>query len=197
MAAASSFTTGGCSLLLVDAPPANAKNLKTFSCTTGNTWPVTDAVIGGLVALDSIGLLADAGSSSNVMYDPTTQTYVSKPKDNSQYVAAGLVAGAAVGFLASAYVGHQRAVECREATAELMLRLYPGNTAPAPGFAPTGFPMAPPAAYPMPAPYDPWTAPAPGAAPGAAPQGAPGPWGAPAPAQPPSAPPPASVSAPR
>jgi hypothetical protein len=176
--------TSGCSLLFVDGPPANAQKLRSFNCTTSNSLPVTDAVIGGLFALSAVGA---ATGSSGTSGSTTTS-------DVSAAIGTGVVAAA---FAVSAGVGYSRTSACKDATAELMTRIYPGPGAP--GFAPT--PYAPSPYMPAPQPYDPWTAPAPGAAPpppapGAAP-GA-GPWGAPpasAPAPPaappPSAPPPA------
>jgi hypothetical protein len=173
----STSATSGCSFLLVDAPPDNHKKLKTFSCTTSNTWPTVDIIAGGLMAIDGVAAIADPASYS------TTGT------GQANYVAAGAFLASAALFATSAAVGYRRTSDCRDATGELMMRIYPGPTA-APGFAPYP-PMAPPQ------PYDPWNTPAPAAAPplGAPPPGAasPGTWGAPAaPAPPPAGPPPAA-----
>jgi hypothetical protein len=168
-------TSSGCSFLFVDGPPDNARKMRSFSCTTSNALPTTDVVLGSLMVIDAIGIAADptyssSGSGSGTNYGPA--------------IGAAAVAAA---FATSAAVGYKRTSECRDATAELMNRLYPP--------APPGFAPAPYAPYPgaPPPPYDPWTAPAPGAAPPPgmpppyAPPVNPGPWGAP---PPPAAPPP-------
>ncbi|HVU52688.1 MAG TPA: hypothetical protein VHL80_18535 [Polyangia bacterium] len=171
-AGAAAVTTGGCSFLFVDGPPANAKKATAFSCTTSNGLPVVDGVIAGLAAVSAISAIADGHQT----YDPTTGASTTKPDYTT---AVGAAAWGAL-FAASAYVGHSRVSECKEATEELMNRLSVG--APGRGFGPG--PVAPGPYAPMPA-YDPWApSPAPPAAP-PAPQTAP-----PAPAPGPAAPPP-------
>jgi hypothetical protein len=179
---AAATTISGCSLLFVDAPPENAKKLKMFTCTQSNTLPVVDGVIAGLSAIDIATALVDGTST----YD-ANGNLVKKP-DYGLAIGAGAVAAL---FATSAYIGNSRATACKEATAELMSRLFPG-----PGFgAPAPAPYAPP-----PQPYDPWTAPPPGAAPAPSPPAAPAaePWGAPPAggAAPPAAPPPSAPPAP-
>jgi hypothetical protein len=171
-ASAAMATTSGCSLLFVDGPPDNAKKLRSFNCTTSNSLPTTDVVIGSIAVLDAIGIATESS------------TYSTSGSTVAPAIGAAAVAAA---FATSAAVGYGRTSACRDATAELMTRLYPP--------APPGFVPAPYAPYPgaPPPPYDPWNAPAPGAAPpGAAPPPYapppnPGPWGAPPP--PPAAPP--------
>jgi hypothetical protein len=176
---AAAMATSGCSLLFVDAPPENAKKMKMFTCTQSNTLPIVDGVIAGLSAIDVASALVDGTTT----YDANGNS-VKKP-DYGLAIGAGAVAAL---FATSAYIGNSRTSACKEATADLMSRLYPS-----PGFgAPAPAPYAPP-----PQPYDPWTAPPPGATPPASPPAAPGAelWGAPPagavpqPAPAPSAPP--------
>jgi hypothetical protein len=173
--AASATTTSGCGFLFVDAPPANAKKLQTFTCTTSNTFPTADLVAGGFVLFYGGGVgLAAAAASSNT--GGGSAVYA---------LPVAAVAGTAL-LVASAVSGYSKTSACREATAELMMRLYP-NRPGTPGYAPpNGF--APPggyAPYPQaapPQPYDPWAAPSPPPAAGPPPAAAPPP---PAPAPPP------------
>jgi hypothetical protein len=183
--AALATTGSGCSFLFVDGPPANAKRMQTFSCTTGNAWPTTDVVIGAITLLDGLGALAGGSATSTTSGGSTTANYA---------FPAAAVAGAAL-FAVSAASGYGKTSACRDATGELMMRLYPNHPggAPAGGFAPYP-PMA------LPQPYDPWNAPPPGAPPPPPPGTQPGeqPWapaGAPAPAgPPPPAPPPGGAT---
>ncbi len=194
----SATTTSGCSFLFVDAPPANAKHLNAFSCTTSNALPITDGVIAGLAVVDTAEFLLEGTSTIDA------QGNLTKKPDYGAAVGSAAVAAL---FAASSVVGHSHTTECKEATADLMTRLYPSG---APGFAPQGPGYAPSPGFtpypyaPPPQPYDPWTAPPPGGAPrapgaapppapGAAPPPAPGaapppppaagPWGAPAPSR--------------
>jgi hypothetical protein len=176
VSALAAVAASGCSFVFVDGPPATAKSLPVFTCTTSNALPTTDVVLAGLFALSAIENAAHA-----------TGSYSS----NEDAVAAGVFAAA---FATSAFVGYSRTSDCREATADLMKRLYQG--APGQGFSPYA-----PGPYPPPPAYDPWTAPAPGAGfapPGPAPvqpvPGAPPAGAAPPPAG--AAPPPAGAAPP-
>jgi hypothetical protein len=173
LCAVAAAATSGCSFLFVDGPPPNAQKLQTFSCTTSNTLPTTDVVIGGITLLEGLGALTQTSSSFTT----------SSGSNSSNYIGAGVVLAGAALFGVSAATGYKNTSACREATSELMTRLYrnaPGGAPPG-GFAPY-LPTAPPQ------PYDPWTAPPPAAAP--PPAVAPRP-GAP---QPPGAAPPAAGS---
>jgi hypothetical protein len=172
LCAVAAAATNGCSFLFVDGPPPNAKKLRAFNCTSSNSWPTTDVILGGLTLLDGLGAVTSASQTT------------SGTSNNANYVAAGVALGGAALFAASAATGYKNASACRDATGELMTRLYQPN---APGFAPPGgfAPYAPPA----PQPYDPWTAPPPVAAP---PTGSAPPPGA-APPSGPAAPPPAAA----
>jgi hypothetical protein len=169
LCAVAATATNGCSFLFVDGPPPNARKLRAFNCTTSNSWPTTDVILGGLTLLDGLGAVTSASQSS---------TYGGN--NNGNYIAAGVALGGAALFAASAVSGYKDTSACREATSELMTRLYPPN-APSGGFAPYA---------PMAQPYDPWTAPPPAAAP--PPGSAPPPGAAPpsGPAPPPAAAPP-------
>jgi len=145
-------TSSGCSFVFVDGPPTNARKMQAFTCTNSNALPVVDAVIAGLAALSVVGALTDG---SHETYDASTQTY----KQSPDYSTAAVAGAWAALFAASAFVGHSRVSECRDATDELMQRMSRG--APGPGFMPA--PFAP--GYAPPAPYDPWTAPPAGFAP--------------------------------
>jgi hypothetical protein len=190
---ASAAGSSGCSFFFVDGPPPNAKNLRTFNCTTSNAVPGTDLGIAGLVALYGYG--AAIGAAIDASSPETGSSSQSSAKETATILAAATTGVAAV-FLASAYVGHERATECREATGELMMRLFPNpGPVPAPGYAPgyppPGYPPPgyPPPGYPMapPQPYDPWAPPPPGAT---RPPGPPAPWVPPPGAVPPAPPPP-------
>ncbi|HEY2728493.1 MAG TPA: hypothetical protein VGK52_01055 [Polyangia bacterium] len=157
LCAVTAAATNGCSALFVDGPPANARKLRAFNCTTSNSWPTTDVILGGLTLLDGLGAVTSASQTS------------SGGINNGNYVAAGVALGGAALFAASAASGYKNTSACRDATGELMTRLYPPGGAPPNGFAPyapTAQPYAPTAQ-----PYDPWTAPPPAAAspPGSAP----------------------------
>ena len=127
-------TSSGCSFLFVDAPPSNAKRLPAFTCTNSNALPVVDGVIAGLATLSVVGALTDG---SHQTYDAATQTWSKSSPDSSTAAVAG--AWAAL-FAASAFVGHSRVSECKEATVDLMQRMSQG--APGQGFAP--YPSCPP-----------------------------------------------------
>jgi hypothetical protein len=143
--------TSGCSFLFVDGPPANAKRLPAFTCTSSNALPAVDGVIAGLAAISAAGALVEGQQT----YDTNTGMTVTKP----DYTAAVGAAAWGALFAASAFVGHSRVSECKEATEDLMNRYY--QTAPGRGFGPG---QAAPIPYAPTAPYDPW-APAPGIAP--------------------------------
>jgi hypothetical protein len=186
--AASAVTTNGCSMLFVDAPPENHRSLKTFNCTTSNNFPTADLVIAGVLGLTAAETLAAGTAASQTTDYQTGQT--TQQSNTGVYVGAGITAAAAAAFVASAVVGYRRTSECKDATGELMIRLYPSPSAPM--YAP--YPYAPP---PPSRPYDPWNAPAQGGAPQYPPPGAPGQWGpaptpTPAPYGAPAAPPPAA-----
>jgi hypothetical protein len=123
---------GGCSYLFVDSPPKHHKELPYFACTTGRGWPVVDTVLGGIYGIAAISAFtqdsADRGSSTGT---------------------GAVAAGMAALLLASALSGYKDTADCREATAQLQLRLM--RTHPGPGFA--SDPNTPPAQY------DPWVRP--------------------------------------
>jgi hypothetical protein len=185
LCAVAAAATNGCSFLFVDGPPPNAKKLRAFNCTTSNSWPTTDVIIGGLTLLDGLGAVTSASQTT------------SGGINNANYIAAGVALGGAALFAVSAATGYKNTSACRDATGELMTRLYPPNAsggAPSGGFAPYA---------PLTQPYDPWTAPPPAAAsppgsappPGTAPQSGPAapPPPATAPQSGPGAPPPAAA----
>ena len=147
--------SAGCSFAFVDGPPTNHRKLPFFSCTTSNTLPIVDLVIGGALAASSVGVIDGSGSGSN-----TTAT-------------VAVAVGEAALFAASAIYGFNKTSACRDASAELLGRLPP-----TPGYAPAYAPGYPP---PQPA-YDPWLSPPPGAfAAPPQPPAAPPPGAAPAP----------------
>jgi hypothetical protein len=132
----------GCSYLFVDAPPARVPQPRPFTCTTSNSWPTIDVVLSGISVLEGIGALTSTvGANGSVSNSDRT----------ADYVGAGVAAASAALFAASAAAGYRHTAECREATAELMNRLYLNQ----PGGPPS--PFAPPSAA-LPQPYDPWIA---------------------------------------
>jgi hypothetical protein len=138
---ASLLATGGgaCSYAFVDGPPTAHRQMNYFTCTTGNTLPTTDVVLGGLFAVDAITIGATAASQSE-----------QGVKLSGVLVSAGMAAL----FAASAYSGYGKTSECREATSELqarMARLQLQNS--------MGFGAGPPGAASLPPARDPWLAP--------------------------------------
>jgi hypothetical protein len=175
-------TGSGCSYLFVDVAPARTQQQvpRPFACTTSNTWPTTDVVLSGISVLEGIGALAET-TDANSGYGSGDKT--------ANYVVAGVAAASAALFAASAASGYRHTAECREATAELMNRLYLNQ--PGQGYAPNPYAPALPG---LPQPYDPWTAQPPGPPPAAAPPAAAPPLrppAAPPGGGPPAAPPPA------
>ncbi|HVR03489.1 MAG TPA: hypothetical protein VMT47_15235, partial [Polyangia bacterium] len=114
LSAIAAAATNGCSALFVDGPPPNARKLRAFNCTTSNSWPTTDVILGGLTLLDGLGAVTSASQSST-----------SGGISNANYVAAGVALGGAALFAASAVSGYKNTSACRDATSELMTRLYP------------------------------------------------------------------------
>jgi hypothetical protein len=160
--------SGGCSFAFVDGPPANHRKLPFFSCTSSNTLPIVDLVVGGALAASSAGMLDDSNSGT----------------ENTTAIAVAV--GEAALFAASAVYGFSKTSACKEANAELMARLPPTPSY-HPGFAPGHHSPPQPA-------YDPWLYPAPNsfAAPPQPPTAMPPPY-----APPPGAPPPAVAPAPK
>ena len=64
LCAVAAAATNGCSFLFVDGPPPNARKLRAFSCTTSNSWPTTDVILGGLTLLDGLGAATSASQNS-------------------------------------------------------------------------------------------------------------------------------------
>ena len=133
----------GCSYLFVDAPPPRSQQPpRPFTCTTSNTWPTVDVVLSGVAVLEGIGALTDT-TDANSGYSSGDRT--------ANYVNAGVAAVSAALLATSAAAGYRQTAACREATAELMNRLYMSQPAGSPS------PYAPGLTQP----YDPWTAPPP------------------------------------
>jgi hypothetical protein len=149
-----SVSGSGCSFVFVDGPPTMHKQLPYFECTSSNALPTVDLVLGAVIG---IGAGAELAASSGSTYSSGNNT------------GAAVAIGEAALFAASAIYGYQKTSSCREAKADLMLRL-PRN----PGYGPGFGPYAPP-----PPAVDPWVTPPTGAF--AAP---PPPPAAPAPPQP-------------
>jgi hypothetical protein len=156
--------SAGCSFAFVDGPPANHRKLPFFSCTSSNTLPIVDLVVGGALAASSAGMF----DGSNTTTENTT--------------AIAVAVGEAALFAASAVYGFSKTSACKEANAELMARLPPTPT-----YQPGYHPQQQPA-------YDPWLYPAPNAfaAPSQPPAAMPPPYAPPPGTPPPAAVPPAA-----
>jgi hypothetical protein len=112
-----------------------------FTCTSSNTLPTIDAVVGGIYAVGVIGTGASAASQSQ--------------RDAKIALVVGEAAVAAV-FGASAYSGYGKTSECREATADLQARMARLQMQNSMGFG-AGPPGSPP--FQAPSPHDPWLTP--------------------------------------
>ena len=102
-------TTGGCGLLLVQAPPEGHEQMPYFSCTESNAGPIIDVVVGGLYAVSALLCAADP------------EGY----EDYSGYnagacVAVGIGMGALLGT--STIVGFDKTKKCRAAKLQLAER---------------------------------------------------------------------------
>jgi hypothetical protein len=131
--------SGACSYAFVDGPPTAHRQMNYFTCTTSNTLPTTDVVLGGLLAIDAITIGASAASRSD---------------QNAKISGAAVSAGMAALFAASAYSGYGKTSECREATSELQARMARLQLQ-----SQKGFGGGPPGAAPLPPARDPWLAP--------------------------------------
>ena len=101
------LTSTACSWAFVDGPPPNHESLPFFTCTESKTWPILDAVWGGLAVIGGIGALAS--SDEEFAGDDRVATRV-----------LGLAWVVASGF--SARSGFSKVNECRAAYAGLAQR---------------------------------------------------------------------------
>jgi hypothetical protein len=103
----------GCSFLLVDGPPpADVPPPKDFVCTTSDVVPAADALAALAVVVHEVG---GAGKPDREW------TGVALSLDHQAMLAFALMTA----FAASAFVGHERVRECREATAARHLPAAP------------------------------------------------------------------------
>lgn len=148
------LTTGGCSFVFVDGPPAQHRQMPYFDCTKSRFVPVLDVIFSAL----QIANFSLAAGKSDEEWDEMYDGDAPIERGPSMGLYAGLAALGSV----SAYVGFKRTSKCRDAKGELMIRQrgmqpaypqQPGTWPPAPA------PPAPPAPV-QPAPVPP-PAPAP------------------------------------
>ena len=133
---------GACSYAFVDGPPTAHRQMNYFTCTTSNTLPTTDVVLGGLFLVSAI----EAGAST-----------ASPSQQNAKISGAVVVVGGVAAlFIASAVYGYSKTSECREATSELQARMARLQLQ-----SPMGFGAAPPGSAPslLPPARDPWLSP--------------------------------------
>jgi hypothetical protein len=130
---------GACSYAFVDGPPTAHRQMNYFTCTTSNTLPTTDVVLGGLLAADAIAIGTTAASQS---------------EQGVKLSGVLFSAGMAALFAASAYSGYGKTSECREATSELQARMSRLQLQSSMGFG-----GGPPGAAQLPPARDPWLAP--------------------------------------
>jgi len=98
-------TGPGCSLLLVEGPPpANVPPPKDFVCSTSDVVPALDGLAAFAVAAHEVGNLGNSDRE---------WTGVALSDDHRLILAFGVMTA----FAASAFLGHERVRECREATA--------------------------------------------------------------------------------
>jgi hypothetical protein len=99
----------GCSVLFVQGPPPNHTSLRYFDCTSSRMPPISDGVLGGLVALGSLGAAEEARATGE-----------------SQI--ALVWTGVGLGLLGSAVYGWMKTDTCRAAKAALSVRLNDTDT---------------------------------------------------------------------
>jgi hypothetical protein len=97
-------STGGCSFLLADAPPARHSELPYFDCTSSRWLPNVDLTVAALYAVVAV----------------TTLSQPSATRENDAVAGSLLLTGA---FGSSAIFGYRRTAACREAKAELAERM--------------------------------------------------------------------------
>src|ERR1017187_3573842 len=90
-------TWSGCSYLFVSGPPDNHTQVESFDCTTGNAWPVFDAVYGTINTVSAAAVASKGGP-------------------NQEAAKAGAF-GSAILWGSSSIVGFSKTSRCREAKA--------------------------------------------------------------------------------
>jgi len=112
-----------------------------FTCTSSNTLPMIDTVVGGIYAIGAIGAGASAASQSQ--------------RDAKIALAVGEAAAAAL-FGSSAYSGYGKTSKCREAVSELQTRAARMQLQNSMGLGGGQLGSAP---FRLPPPRDPWLSP--------------------------------------
>lgn len=133
--------SGACSYIFVDGPPAAHRRLNYFTCSSNNTLPTTDVVLGGLFAVSAIETATNGASQS---------------QQGPKIAGAVGVAGLAALFAASAYSGYKKTSECRDALADLQERTANMQLQNSMGYG-AGPPGSP--AFQPPSARDPWVTP--------------------------------------
>jgi hypothetical protein len=120
-------SSSGCSLIFVDGPPDQHRQLAYFDCTSSNLAPVVDMVMGGAEGIAVLGSAADTSASFH---------------NNSDLIAPAITAAA---FVASGIIGFRRVAECKEAKNALAMRAAERSFGPSPGLPPAVDPWLTPA----------------------------------------------------
>jgi hypothetical protein len=120
-------SSSGCSLIFVDGPPAQHRQLAYFECTSSNFAPVVDMVIGGA---EGVAVLGSAANSSASFHN------------TSDLIAPAIAAAA---FVASGIIGFRRVADCKEATNALALRAAERSFGPSLAALPAADPWLAPA----------------------------------------------------
>jgi hypothetical protein len=108
--------SSACSFVFVEGPPAPHQQLARLDCTSERTWPVVDAVLSGMY-------VATAGVFAFSKQTKTTQGGMERPLTTRERITEeAAIAGAALLFGSSSYVGFGRVGRCREAKGELEAR---------------------------------------------------------------------------
>jgi hypothetical protein len=141
---------GGCSVAMMQGPPADHQRRDDFYCTPYIGWPVADGVA-GLVLLGAATSAANGDTEGYPTSTPAGQGSTSQADANFRRVAAGATVVAAF----SAVYGLYQAGKCQQA-----VRLWQVRTAAKAKSAAPPAPSWPPAAAP-----DPWMVPPSGALP--------------------------------
>ncbi len=123
MLLASALVQAGCSVIFVEGPPKQHRQMPYFACSTSYAPPVVDTVVGGLGAVSALG---------NAHVEDSVRI-------------TSLILAATLG--ASAAYGYTQVCRCRSASDELAARMFVPPPAPP---APPTVPVAPPLVAPVP-----------------------------------------------
>jgi hypothetical protein len=141
---------GGCSLAMMQGPPADHQRRDDFYCTPYIGWPVVDGV-GGLFLLG----VATSAANGDTEGPPTSAPVEPEPPSQAEKAFRTVAVGATAAAALSAVYGLYQAGKCQQA-----VRLWQVRTAAKAKTAAPSAPSWPPVAAP-----DPWMVPPSGALP--------------------------------